>query len=237
MRSSIARTVTVVLATAALASLGMPAASAHQHRHVNGIDTTVGWLEEPAYAGFRNAVQIRLERQVGGGDDHGDDDGHAHGEGDTKPVTNASLKVEVMFGLQDSSEKTEAMDLTPAFGVPGEYRAYLIPTQPGTYTFHIFGTVGTKEFDEYYTSGEAGENERSEGQYNDMREPTDVQFPAKAPSAVDLSNQVTAVADTADSADGTAGLAMILAIIGIVVGAGGVATGLAARKGGGGPAR
>ena len=214
--------------------VGVTPASAHQHRTVGDIETTVGWLEEPAYAGFRNAVQIRLDKRTKVVSES--DDGHDHDHGDeevsfkTRPVKNAELQVEVIFGEQDGTEKTEPMDLTPAFGVDGEYRAYIIPTRPGTYTFHIFGTVAGEEFDEFYTSGEAGENERSVGQYNDIRTPADVQFPAQDPSNADLDEQLVAVTTAADDAEGTASLALILAIIGSVVGLGGIAMGIAGRR-------
>ena len=209
----------VILAlTGGLFFIGAPPASAHQHRPVGPFETTVGWLDEPAYAGFKNGVQFIIERPVGGADDHADEgDDHGH-ETETRPVENAELQVEVIFGLQDGEEKKEAMALEPAFGAPGEYHATLIPTKPGTYTFHIFGTVGKRDFDEYYTSGEAGANEESEGTYNDIREPRDVQFPVKAPSAPDLDEQVTIAAAAAQDADDAAGTALILAIIGIAVG-------------------
>lgn len=189
-------------------------ASAHQHRHVTGFETAVGWLEEPAYAGFRNAVYIRIEREVGGAAAGGE---HSHTDGNTRPVEKASLQVEVLFGDETSTDKTEPMPLEPAFDEPGVFTAFIIPTRPGTYTFHIFGTVGNKAFDEFYTSGEAGANPDSEGTYNDVREPKEAQFPQQDPSAADLDSEVDAAIVAANDADGKAGTATILAIIAIIV--------------------
>jgi hypothetical protein len=219
-----------IIASVASAVLVMSAtpAHAHQHRAVGPFDTTVGWVEEPAFAGFRNAVHFAVER-VDRADDHGaeaDDQGHAEG----RPVTNAELKVEVIFGLQDGTEKTDALDLEPAFGNPGEYRAFLVPTQPGTYTFHIFGTVGSRDFDEYYTSGEAGANDESEGTYNDMREPRDIQFPVKAPSQVELAAALDDARAAADSADSSASTATLLAIIALALAALAGIAGMAAGR-------
>jgi hypothetical protein len=191
-------------------------ASAHQHRHVKGLDTTVGWLNEPAYAGFQNGVQFIVERprrEVGG-----EEAEHTHEEAG-RPVTNATLEVEVLFGGQDATQKVGPLALRAAFGTPGEYRSAIIPTEPGTYTFHIFGTVGKVAFDEYYTSGEAGANDRSVGTFNDIQQPEDISFPGRAPTSTDLFEQVATVNQVASDADGAAGSAMVLGIIGIVVGA------------------
>lgn len=219
MKRSLFRAFVVVAATALSLAIAAPA-FAHMHRQVGAFETGVGWVEEPAFAGFRNAVQFNIERPAKGHDDH------AHGEGEEEagtPVEDAKLQVEVLFGGPDATEKTEAMELTPAFGSPGEYRAFLIPTRAGTYTFHVFGTIGKVEFDQMYTSGEDGPIEGDIGQYHDVREPADVMFPAKDPSAADLDEKVSTetskVAAVASSADDSAGTATMLAIVGIVLGA------------------
>ena len=221
MLRSIMRAGAIALVTAGLIVVSGSSASAHQGRHVGGFETTVGWIEEPAYAGFRNAVSIRIERAVGGGGeeaDPGDEDAN------TRPVETAELRVEVLFGDETATDKTEPMPLEPAFGDPGHYRAFIVPTQPGTYTFHIFGTVGNKDFDEFYTSGEAGANERSEGTYNDMREPKEIQFPVPHLNPVELDSEIETAMVAASDADGKAGTATVLAIIAIVVGVlGGIA--------------
>jgi hypothetical protein len=162
---------------------------------VNGTDVVVGWLEEPAFAGFLNAVQFITTR---GG----------------RPVEDARLEVEVVFGDPDGEERTDPMSLEPAFGTPGEYQATLIPTRPGRYTFHVTGTMDGP-VDELFTSGPET--------FDDIEEVSGVQFPAQDPSAGELGEAVTQLQEQLDearaagredaaSAEDTAGLARILAI-------------------------
>lgn len=194
---SCALTATAVLAT-------VPAAYAHESRAVGALRVTVGWADEPAFAGFRNAAQVEVMRATGE-----DDEG--------TPVTNAKLKVEVLFGDAKATEKTEPLDLRPAFGSPGEYQASLVPTRPGTYTFHVFGTIGRTSFDQTFTS--------SDDTFNDVRNPTEVEFPAKDPSRGELAQkltthdtQIAALSEDADGVSGTASLALYIAIAGLVLG-------------------
>lgn len=187
------------------------AAVAHEHRAVDGLETTVGWLEEPAYAGFLNAVQLVLERPTG-------PTGAASEEDSAAPVEGASLEVEVIFGGPDATEKTEPMELRPAFEAPGEYRAALIPTRPGTYTFHIFGTVGDQEFDENYTSGE--------DTFNDIQQSSEVEFPVQDPDRGQLAERLESLSDQSASdvrtatylAVGAIVLALLAALLALVRG-------------------
>jgi hypothetical protein len=187
----------VALAAAAAVALALPGApaAAHEHRHVNGADVVVGWLEEPALAGFLNAVQFTASRSG-------------------QPVEDARLEVEVVFGDPDGEERTDPMPLEPAFGTPGEYHATLIPTRPGRYTFHVTGTMDGP-VDELFTSGPQT--------FDDIEEVSGVQFPAQDPSAGELGEAVTqlqqqldearaAAREDAASAEDAAGLARILAV-------------------------
>jgi hypothetical protein len=195
---------------------------AHQHRHVGGIETTVGWGDEPAYAGFKNSITFRAERPVAGQD-----------EG--TPVTGATLKVEITFGGPSGTERMGPLDLEPAFGEEGLYETTLIPTRPGTYTFHITGRLAGKAFDQTYTSGEAGKNAQSEGTYDDVEEPAEVQFPAKDPNNADLAGRIQQEATrlsarTAEVKD-DASLATILGYIGIGLGALALVVAVVRRRG------
>lgn len=135
MRISAKLAAAAILAVSAITLL--PAsASAHGHVDVGDLEMTIGFAEEPAYAGQPNAVQLEL---VHGG----------HAVTDLK----GTLRVEVSFGDQTS----EPMTLEPAFevgefGTPGEYRAVFTPSQPGDYTFHFFGKVDGEEIDETMSS-------------------------------------------------------------------------------------
>jgi len=180
-------------------------AMAHERVGVGGHEVLVGWLEEPAYAGFKNAVQLIATH-----------------EGDGDPVRGAELQVEVIFGDRDGQERMGPLGLEPAFGSPGEYRAFLVPTSPGTYTFHITGSLGEGEpIDRFFTSGEQT--------FDDIRDPTSAQFPAKEPTTGQIAERIDRVdgrlasvqraADSAArSADDAAGSARLMAILGIVLG-------------------
>lgn len=178
-------------------------AAAHEHRTVGPFETTVGWLEEPAFAGFRNAVQFILERPSG-----------EEADAEAAPVEGAELQVTVIFGGPDGEATRGPVELRPAFGTPGEYRAFLIPTRPGTYTFHITGEVGDSEIDEVYTSGE--------DTFNDIQRPSDVHFPEEDPSAGELAQALNTSEERAIALDDDLDDARTLATAGLAVGGLGV---------------
>jgi len=153
-----------VTMTAALIALAIPvAAMAHEHRAVGPVELTVGWLNEPTYAGSVNAVQVELAR---GG----------------SAVTGASLQVVVIFGERTATQKSSPLDLVPSDETPGLYTASIIPSRPGTYTFHITGTAAATKLDQYFTSGEKT--------FDDPKDPTADEFPVKDPSAGQLAQRV-----------------------------------------------
>lgn len=204
-----------ICACLALVSAAGPAL-AHQHRLVGGIETTVGWLDEPAYAGFLNGVSFRAERPAGGGRSH---------EEAATPVTGATLKVEITFG----TEKIGPLDLEPAFGDPGHYETTLVPTRSGSYTFRITGKLAGKNFDQTYASGEGGKNAQSEGTFDDISDTTEVKFPVKDPSNGELADRAGRVdarlvaaqkelKSDADSASTKGLIALIVGGLGLLIG-------------------
>ena len=119
---------------AALAVLVGPLAGgafAHERRTVGPLQFVVGWADEPAYAGFLNAVQITIR--------------DTSGAGDPVPVTDVgdALKVEVSFG----ADKVGPLDLDSVFNSPGEYQSPMIPSRAGVYTFRFVGTVKGQAID------------------------------------------------------------------------------------------
>jgi hypothetical protein len=200
------------LATVFVLALSAPAL-AHEERVVGAYHFVVGWGDEPAYAGSKNSVQLILSTKAG------------------KPVTNLgdSLKVGVIFGQQQMELPFEpAFDPEEGFGTLGDYRAWLIPTAPGTYTFHLFGAIGKQKVDERFTSGPST--------FDDIADPAEVEFPTKVPTGTELSERLdreiprvnAAIASARSQADDRADTARILAIIGIVVGAVGLLLALVA---------
>ena len=179
-------------------------AFAHEERAVGAYHFVVGWGDEPAYADQKNSVQLILGTNAG------------------KPVTDLgdSLKVEVIFGQQSMEVPLEpSFDTEEGFGTPGDYRAWIIPTAPGTYTIHFFGSIGRQKVDEQFTSGPKT--------FDDVADPGAVEFPTKVPTGTQIAGRLdreiprltAAVASARSQAEDKADSARTLAIIGIVVGA------------------
>ena len=178
-------------------------ALAHEERDVGPYSFGVGFGDEPAYAGFKNSVELILSR-------------------DGNPVTELgdSLKVEVKFG-------TQTMDLGSLepnfeigeFGTPGDYRAWFFPTRPGSYTFHFTGSIGSQQVDEEFTS--------SPTTFGEAEDPTKVEFPAKDPTLGQVAQRLdrefprieSRLAAVQSSAADKADKAKLLAYVGIGLGA------------------
>jgi hypothetical protein len=230
MRTRILPIAAVVgLASLLLTVTGAGPASAHESRKVGPYTLGVGFGDEPAYAGAQNSVQLEL-----------------HDARTDKPVVDLgdTLKVEISQGDGSASSAAgEAQNLSlpiepnfevGEFGTPGDYRAFFIPTVPGTYTFHLTGTIKGQKVDEKFTSGPKT--------FSDAADPSAVQFPVKDPSGVQLNTRLdrealrqnTAVAASqsrANKAENAASQARVLGIAGLVVGLAGLAVaGLALRK-------
>ena len=205
----------VPLAVVAMAS---PAA-AHEQRNIAGLHAEVGWGTEPTYAGFQNSVQLILK------------------DANDQPVTDLgdTLKVEVKSG-----DQTTQLPLVPDFslgpdaeGDPGDYRAWIVPTRPGTYAFHFTGTIHGQTVDETFTS--------SETTFDDVADPSAIEVPAKDPTAGQLADKIdretarvtnaanVAVA-SAKKAKDEVNSARLIAIAGVVVGLAGLVVGLAALR-------
>lgn len=187
-------------------------AFAHKQKRVGKVSLEIGWVEEPAFAGLPNAVEVSVRR---GGE----------------PVEDASLAVVVVFGDPNSTTRTEEMPLDPIADAPGDYHAFVIPTRPGTYTFEITGKVGGKEIDETVTSGEQT--------FEDVVSPSEAQFPEQDPTQgelaerleridariADLRAQVVALGED----DGTS-IPILLGIAGVLLGGVALATAMGRRR-------
>jgi hypothetical protein len=169
---------------------------AHERRTEGDVQAVVGWATEPAYVGYPNAVQLRLSNGTTPIADLGADE----------------LKVEVSFGDQ----KTAPLPLEPAFNSPGEYRAPLMPTRPGDYSFRFFGTIKGQAYDQTFKSGpETFESPKS---------PADVSFPAKDPTVGELAARVDQIggdgdgaADTSSDSGSRLGLGLSIAALALAV--------------------
>ena len=192
---------TLATVTFAFSAFTARPAFAHEVRKVGAYEFTVGWEHEPTYTGVENAVQLILKDSKGNPvDDLGDP---------------PSLKVQAINGNQTSDplDLRASFDADTGLGTHGEFDAAIIPTVPGDYTFHLTGSVNGQNVDENFTS--------SDRTFDPVKDPTDVQFPAKTPTNGQLATSVqrldtrstTAAKDAEDSAD----MAKTLAIVGIAV--------------------
>jgi hypothetical protein len=211
------RRLSAALVAATMAALLVPLlagpASAHEEKTVGTYHFGVGFGDEPAYAGEKNSVQLILA------------------DANDRPVTDLgnTLKVAVTTGSSEPLQLSmEPFFELGEFGTPGDYRAFFIPTAPGSYSFHFTGTIKGQRVDQTFKSGPQS--------FSDVEDPVQVQYPVKQPTGGQLAaraDRETARVDAAlteerDQAKSDAASARTLAIIGLVVGvlgliAGGVA--------------
>jgi hypothetical protein len=185
--------------------LGAAPALAHEGRRLGDLEMEVGWGTEPAYSGEVNSVQILLIH-------------------DGRPVVDLgdTLDVEVTFGDQTQTFSLEPFFEEGEFGTPGDYRAWLIPTTPGQYSFRFTGTIDGEDVDETFTSGPKT--------FDDVQNPQSVEFPVQQPSTGELAERIDRVeprltsaisdvqADVQTTSD-DASSAKTIGLIGLVVGA------------------
>jgi hypothetical protein len=211
------RRLLATLVASTLAGLLIPLlaspANAHEAKTVGKYHFVVGFGDEPAYAGEKNSVQLILA------------------DANDKPVTDLTdtLKVAVTTG----SSELLALSMEPffevgEFGTPGDYRAFFIPTTPGSYSFHFTGTIKGQKVDQTFRS--------SPQTFSDIEDPAQVQHPVKQPTGGQLATRADrettrineALAAERDQARDDAASARTLAIIGLVVGALGLLIGIVA---------
>jgi hypothetical protein len=206
---SLSRFIAVAALLPAILLLPASPASAHERRVVGQVSMVVGWSSEPTFAGYLNAVGLNLNELGTGGDEEG------------PPISDADIQVEVLFGDENSEETTGPLPMEESFGEPGFFQAPLIPSRPGTYTFHFTGTANDQDIDEFFTSGP--------DTFNDAQTPADIQFPAQDPTAGELAQALeqsradnTELVAQVEDAESAASSARTLAIVGIIAGALGV---------------
>ena len=167
--------------------------AAHDRKAAGRFQLTIGWGDEPAFTGSRNSVVVALADSAGPLKESG-----------------ASLSVEISFG----SERI-TLPLEPAFGRPHEYRAWLVPTRAGTYTFHVTGKVKDQAIDVTTTC--------SDSTFHCVADASEIQFPAKDPSTGQLAERISRALPRAELATDTAVRAQWIAIAALAVSGLGVA--------------
>ena len=168
---------------------GAISTAAHEKHPAGRFHLTIGWEEEPAFTGSRNAVSVTVTDAKGAA---------------APDAIGASLLAEIVFG----GERV-VLPLQPVFGRPGEFRAWIIPTRPGTYAFHITGKIKDQAIDVRSTC--------SEKTFDCVADAAELHFPAKDPSAGQLAESVSRAVPRADRALAAASSARTLAMAGLAV--------------------
>src|SRR5215471_2574381 len=211
MRARVLMALAAAVPVLFIAATAAPA-SAHVLKTVGPYHLLIGFGNEPTYAGMENSVFLLLTNAKTGAPVVDE------GLGDT-------LNVAVGFGTL-----TKRLPLVPSFdpdsgqGTKGVYNAYFIPTAPGDYTFHLFGSIRTTKVNITVKS--------SPTTFDSVHDPAAIEFPQQAPSNLQLaqrqnaeSARLSAAIQAADSKAASASTALAVGIAGLVVGAAGLCVG------------
>jgi hypothetical protein len=166
-------------------------ALAHGHTTVGDYTLVIGFHNEPAYQGEPNGLDLFVTNTA------------------TKENINGladSLKVEIMFG----GSKKE-LEIKPQWGREGAYTAYVLPTQSGDYTWHIWGEIKGTPVDVSMTS--------SPDTFSAIAAKSEVAFPVAEATPAELQSQAAAAQQAAQ-------LALIVGVIGAVLGVAGLVVGV-----------
>lgn len=161
-------------------------AYAHERRTVGPYQFIVGWLNEPAYVGQLNGLDLRVTDTR-----------------TTQPVS--GLEKTLTADVAAGGLTPFPLTLTARFGTAGAYNGVVMPTAKGTYTFHITGKIDTLMVDEKFTSGP--------GTFGDIEDPAAIQYPAKVPVADDLGKKLDAIGSGIDQTRVIALVALALAAV------------------------
>ena len=163
-------------------------AYAHERRMVGPYQLVVGWLNEPAYLGQLNSLDLRITDTR-----------------NTQPV--AGLEKTLTADVAAGGLAPYTLTVSARFGAAGAYNGWIMPTAAGTYMFHIKGKIETLDVDEKFTSGP--------GTFGDIEDATAVQYPAKVPVADALSKKLDAIQSGVDQARLLAIVALVLGLVGV----------------------
>lgn len=135
-------------------------AAAHVEKESGPFRVELGWGVEPPLTGLDNFVQVEV----------------ADSAGAPVAVPAGALSVEVSYGASAVTRP-----LVPA-EEPGELRAELVPTRPGTYAFHVSGTVDGRAVEVSATC--------SETTFECVEDSSGAEFPVKDPSSGELAQRL-----------------------------------------------
>jgi hypothetical protein len=173
---------------AALLTFAADPARAHVTERAGSFEVELGWGVEPPRLGAENFVEVNVADA-----------------GRPVAVPAGALSVEVVYG-----DAAVTLPLATT-GVPGSLEARLTPTRPGSYGFHVSGSVRGKPLDAGATC--------SESTFECVEAAGGVQFPVADPSAGELAQRLSSEAGRAEDAGTQADQAQTLAIVALALAA------------------
>lgn len=186
------RTLRVLLPCLFAGALAIGAAGiarAHGHTHVGDYELVIGFMNEPAYQGEPNGLDLRVTNTTTG-----------------EPVTGLeeTLHAEILRG-----GAVQELPLRPRWGLEGAYTADVVPTEAGDYTWRIVGMIETTPVDLSMTSGP--------DTFSPVEPKAAVAFPAPEATPAELQEQAAAAAQLAQVALGVAALGAICGVAGLAL--------------------
>ncbi len=166
-------------------------ASAHERRDVGKYQFVVGFIVEPAFAGQKNGVDLRV--QLPGTP--------------ATPVAGLEKTLQVEI-THVATGKSKTVPVRALFNDPGHYTADLIPTVPGQYRFRFFGTIEGTTVNEQFTSGDG---------FSSVEPPDAIQFPEQVAAAASIQGAARDAQATADDAARAATTARTLALVALLL--------------------
>ena len=170
-------------------------AQAHGHTTVGDYELVIGFHNEPAYQGEPNGLDLFVTNTKTGEKING---------------LASTLSAEIIYG-----NSAKPLLMKAQWGQDGAYTAYVLPTEVGNYTWHIFGTIKATPVDVKMTS--------SPDTFSAVQPKSSVSFPFAEPTALEFQQQIA-------SANRLAMAALIVGIVGLLAGAGGIYYGIRNRR-------
>ena len=163
-------------------------AAAHERRMVGPYQFVVGWLNEPAYVGLMNSLDLRVTDTR-----------------ETPAKAVEGLEKTLTVDVQTGGIAPLKLAVTARFGTPGAYNGYAMPTVTGAYIFTIKGKIDTLDVSERFESGP--------GRFGDVESTTALQYPNQIPAADEVGRRL---GDLQSGIDQTRLLSAAAVVIGIV---------------------
>lgn len=162
--SSVFGIATVMAAIIAIA--GPVLVAAHESREVGDAGQfhfVVGFLNEPAFQGELNGISVRITMNP---------------TADATPVAEGeAVERTAIEGLESAltfeiihEDQTVELPVETVWRDAGHYVAYVIPTEPGVYSFRISGEIDGVAIDETFTGGPET--------FSEVAPRADIEFPA-----------------------------------------------------------